>query len=456
MAEGDEHNAAGHGVAAGEDARAAEMEKLRREVEHLRIRRARRPARTVPAVVLIIVACVLAPLSVVSVWAADFVGNTDRYVATVAPLASDPDVQAAVTDRVTNLVIEQVDVPAQVQTVISALESRGLSGRAASALSGLSGPIEDGVTGFIHSTVARVVASPVFAAVWTNVNRQAHASVVKALTGEGGGAVQLSGNNVNIDLAPVLDQVKMQLVAAGLGLAAKIPTVHTSFTVFSSDTVPKVKSGFRLLQIAGNWLPVLAVLTGAAGVLLALRRRTALIGVAVGIALGMIILGIGLTVGRTLTLQQLPAGASEPAATAVIDAVLHFLRVTIRTVGVLAVVVALGAYLSGPARVAMSVRRYCIAAVSVVRGLFDRAGLGLGPVGPFVHRARTWLTWAGLLIAALVFALWDHPTVAVVAWTTVIVLVALAILEFLDPGAPPHRTSEDDHSSTTAPATSTT
>jgi hypothetical protein len=113
--------------------------------------------------------------------------------------------------------------------------------------------------------------------------------------------------------------------------------------------------------------------------------------------------------------------------------------VTIRTVGVLAVVVALGAYLSGPARFAGTVRRCCIAAISAVRRLFDRTGLGLGPVGPFVHLARTLLIWAALLIAAVVFTLWDHPTIAVIAWTTVIVLIVLAILEFLDPSPRPAR-----------------
>ena len=423
----------------GDDPRALEVEELRLEVERLRRRRARRPARTIPAVILIIVACILAPLSVVSVWVADLVGDTDRYMATVGPLASNPDVQAAVTNRVTNLVIQQVDVPAAVDNVVNGLKSAGIAPNAVSALGALSGPIENGITGFIHATVARVVASPAFTAIWNTVNRQAHTSVVKALTGQGGGAVQLNGNDVNIDLAPVIEQVKTQLVAAGLGLAARIPAVHTSFTVFSSDTVPKVKTGFRLLQIAGGWLPLVTVLIGAIGVLLALHRRTALIGASLGIAAAMLILGAALAVGRTLTLQQLPAGASEPAASAVIDAVLHLLRITIRTVGLLALVVAIGAYLSGPSRFAGSVRGYCVWAVGLARGLYDRSGLGLGPVGPFVHRARTWLTWAVLLIAALIFALWNHPTAAVVAWTVVIVLVALAILEFLDPSAPPPR-----------------
>lgn len=47
-------------------------------------------ARNFWSVVLITVACLLAPLSVVSVWARGEVTDTDRYIATVAPLASKP------------------------------------------------------------------------------------------------------------------------------------------------------------------------------------------------------------------------------------------------------------------------------------------------------------------------------------------------------------------------------
>jgi len=46
--------------------------------------------RTIVASLLIVLGCVLAPLSVVAVWTRNQVTNTDRYVATVAPLASDP------------------------------------------------------------------------------------------------------------------------------------------------------------------------------------------------------------------------------------------------------------------------------------------------------------------------------------------------------------------------------
>ena len=47
-----------------------------------RTERARQRWRTIVAAVCIVVACLLAPLSVVAVWTRNQVTNTDRYVAT--------------------------------------------------------------------------------------------------------------------------------------------------------------------------------------------------------------------------------------------------------------------------------------------------------------------------------------------------------------------------------------
>ena len=66
--------------------------------------------RTIVAVVLIVIGCVLAPLAGVAVWARNQVTNTDRYVRTVAPLATDPAIQTAVADQLTAQVFTYLDV----------------------------------------------------------------------------------------------------------------------------------------------------------------------------------------------------------------------------------------------------------------------------------------------------------------------------------------------------------
>jgi hypothetical protein len=66
--------------------------------------------RTILAVLLIVVGCVLAPLAGVALWARNQVTNTDRYVRTVAPLASDPAIQQAVADQITAQIFSYLDV----------------------------------------------------------------------------------------------------------------------------------------------------------------------------------------------------------------------------------------------------------------------------------------------------------------------------------------------------------
>ena len=73
--------------------------------------RRRRGWRTPVAALLIILGCVLAPLSVVAVWTANQVSDTNRYVANVTPLIKDPAIQHALTDKITNEIVAQINVP---------------------------------------------------------------------------------------------------------------------------------------------------------------------------------------------------------------------------------------------------------------------------------------------------------------------------------------------------------
>jgi hypothetical protein len=107
----------------------AELERLRAEVSDLRSqvstvaalptdqpvaptpRPRRQRWRSVVATFLIVVGCILAsPLSVVAVWTKNLVTDTDRYVATVAPLADDPAIQNAVADKITVQIFTHLDV----------------------------------------------------------------------------------------------------------------------------------------------------------------------------------------------------------------------------------------------------------------------------------------------------------------------------------------------------------
>ncbi|MGW8355257.1 hypothetical protein [Streptomyces wedmorensis] len=375
---------------------------------------------------LIVIGCILIPLGIVASWTASIVGDTDRYVQTVTPLASDPDVQAAVANRVTNVVMEHIDLPALLEGL--APEERPLAEK---ALGKLGGSLESALSSFVHDRTQDIVASPAFETIWTDANRAIHTSLDRALTGSDEGAVKIETDTVTIDLAPVIERVKARLVESGLDVAAKIPEIHTDFTVVKSDDIGKVKTAFSLLQAMGAWLPVIAVLLVVAGVLLAVKRRRTLVAAALGVAFAAIVLGVALTVFRTVYLNALPATVSPAAAGSVYDTLIRFLRTSVRVFATLGILIALAAWLSGPSRPAVLVRGLWHSGISATRSTADHAGMRLGPVGPFVRRYRTWITWILVAGAAAALVFWSYPTGAVVVGLALALLFALAIVAFL-------------------------
>ncbi|NGO75674.1 hypothetical protein G6045_08270 [Streptomyces sp. YC504] len=388
--------------------------------------RPRRRGRSTLATVLIVLGCLLAPLSVVAAWASGVIGDTDRYVSTVQPLAADPDVQDAVAARVTDAAMDHIDLQDLLSSAAS--DERPLLEK---ALGKLGNSLEDAVRSFVNDKARDVVASDAFETLWTELNRKAHAAMNKALTGDGGGAVQLDGNTVTVDLAPVVEQVKQRLIDNGLTLAEKIPEVHTDFAVAKSEDITKARTGFRLLQLVGNWLPVLALLLVAGGVLLARNRRRAVVTAALCVAVTVALLGLALTVFRPVYLDALPEGVSQPAAGSVYDALTHFLRTTVRMTVALGVIVALATWLTGTGRRAGLVRNLWFSGIGAVRGTADRAGMNLGPVGPWVAGHRKWIVWVLIAAAVLTYLLWSYPTGWVVIGLALALLFALAVVDFL-------------------------
>ena len=178
----------------------AELERLRAEVRELRehggpratqgagqgggagekARHARGRWRAPVAAVVITVGCVLAPVSVVAVWAANQVSNTDRYVANMAPLISEPPIQHALSARITSEIESRLNVGALVSSTSTELASAHLP-RLSALLQNFSGPITSGVNSLVSTTVSRAVASPAMAQVWVTANRAAHQGIVRVL-----------------------------------------------------------------------------------------------------------------------------------------------------------------------------------------------------------------------------------------------------------------------------------
>jgi uncharacterized membrane protein len=237
-------------------------------------------------------------------------------------------------------------------------------------------------------------------------------------------------------MAAFIQTVKARLVASGFTLAERIPEVNASFVLFQSKDITRVRAGFNLLNTLGVWLPVLAIVLLVLGVYVARDHRRALVGAAVGVAVSMVVLALGLAVFRSIYLDAVPASVLPHDAAAVLyDTIVRFLRLGLRTILVLALVVAAGAFLTGQSVTAVRTRQGLTGAIGWLQG---RAGFSTGPVGAWVYANKRALRIGAVTLAALALVFWGRPTGKVVLGLTLALLVVLAIIEFLGrrPGEP--------------------
>jgi hypothetical protein len=398
--------------------------------------------RTVVASVLIVAMAILAPLAVVARWAHDEVSDTDRYVATVAPLAHDPAVQRAVADRITTEIVARLQLQQVTDQAVAALSERGLPPVAATSLQALSGPLANAVEDFVSRQVTELVRSDAFAQAWEEANREAHTQMVAVLTGKGSDTVDVSNGVVSINLATVIEAVKARLVDRGLTIAEKLPEVQAQFTVFQSSDLQKAQTGFRLLSAVNTLLPILALVCLGGAVLVGRSRRRTLVAATIALAASMVLLGVALNAFRSIYLDAVPTDQlPADAAAALYDQLVWFIRLNLRAVLVLALAVAFIAWVSGPGRTAVAVRRGTSRAIGAVRGGTARAGLDTGRLGVALDTYRNAIRGVVLGGALLVYVMRDHPTGAFTLVVLAVAAVILLLVELLArpaaPEAPP-------------------
>src|SRR3954447_13891545 len=304
----------------------AELERLRQENLTLRAsgRRPRRRVRwrSVIAAVLLVLGCLLAPLSLVAVWTHNQISDTDRFVATTAPLITDPAVQQAITNRVTTTVFEYVHVEDLANEAIDALATQSARPQLVQRLHDLTPTLASGVTGFVHDKVGQLVAGPQFAAAWNQAVRVAHQQAVTVLSGDSQ-AIVVKGDKIYLDLAPFIDAAKQRLSADGLTIVDRIPEVHPTIEIAPADQLVHAQTAYSMLDSLATVLPWIALLLLAVGVYLARNRMRALVGTGLGVAAALLVLAAGLLVARGLLIGAVPP-AGAPAAASVFDILVRF------------------------------------------------------------------------------------------------------------------------------------
>jgi hypothetical protein len=373
--------------------------------------------RRAAVALLLIVACVLAPLSVIAVWTKNTLLDTDQYVSTVAPLAKNPAIINAAAADITKSIVSQKNVEAKVRSALPP------------AADFIAPAVATSLETVVNRLAVKVLSSPRFAAVWERANRRAHGQVVDALTGNGGHSVTTKNGEVAVNLSPVVDRVNKRLSQLGIGIFSGAQTTRVSprFVLFQSDDLKSAQTGVDLLQKGAIVLPILTLLLFGAAIALSRGRRKTVLHAGLGLAAGMLFILTAFNVGRTFYLDAVSSPTlPSNAAAAAYDQLLSFLRLAARTGFVLGIIIAIGAWLAGPSTTATRLR-------SLTKGGKDRELATEGFAGA-VARSRTGIRVAAVAIGALVLVLWNHPKPVTVLVVTILVLVVMAVSELLARG----------------------
>ncbi|WP_232303922.1 hypothetical protein [Pseudofrankia sp. DC12] len=292
-----------------------------------------RRGRRIGTIVLCILGCLLCVASVSAVWLRGEVLDTNRYLKSVGPLASNPVIQDAVATEVAKAVGEE-----------AVKQTRG---HLPASIGGLvAEPIGGATEKATRQIVLSFVRSGAFKATWIAVNRTAHQQLVAALEGRPGSLLAVDNDGVlTLELNPVIVAVAHQL--AGLGVAeSKLRSLSVRMPISRISGIGRARAAAKWLARAAFWLPLLTVTALAGAVLTAVSRRRMLIAVGVSVTATMAVFWVILLTGRSLMVSGISDPVLARAATAAVDQVSLFLRGEIWVTGAVGLAVAgLGAAL---------------------------------------------------------------------------------------------------------------
>jgi hypothetical protein len=372
--------------------------------------------RRILTATLVVLACILAPVSVVAIWVNHTLLDTDQYVATIGPLASDPAIQNAAADRVTTALVSQTDLESRVK---SALPPRA---------SFVAPYLTDGLQSFVHRASLKILQSDRWQTIWDGANRRVHSQLVAILKGEGTKTIDTKNGKVTLDLTPLANRVTQRLDKLGVDAATLRSKTGINppkkIVLIDSESLGKAQGLVKALDSLAFVLPVLFLLALAGAIALSSRRRRTVLRAALGIAVAMALVVVVLSLARKAYLDALPATVHQDAAAAVYDQLLTFLLTTLRVVFAVALVVAIGAWVVGPGRYATSIREG-------VLGLVRHGDGPQGAIPSFVGAHLAGLRVVVIAAGFIVLLALDHPGVWAVVIVAAVVVLLLLLLELI-------------------------
>jgi len=355
----------------------------------------------------VVVTALLAPLAVTAVWLHERILSTDGWVETVAPLADDPAVIDALSNRIVNTIFERADVQDKITGILPG------------PVDALGRTFTNSLRNLATNQTQKFLESDRFQSLWEQANRLAHEQVVAMFSGNGD-ALENHNGEVVLDLGAVADKVRLELVDRGVGILKRvsIPKNQAQIVLFQSDVVTQLQTVFRLLDRLWIALPIAFVVVAAAAIAVSVLRRRTVVELGLAVGAGSLLLVAGLHFARREYLSAATnAQMNGEAAESVFDTIVSKLETWTWALLVVALVAAAAAFLSDPRRIEW-----------VARKLHGDEPANRSGVAPWVRGHRVALGVGGAAATLVLLAVWPSPTLLVVIVILVLLVFYLGIV----------------------------
>jgi hypothetical protein len=218
---------------------------------------------------LLVLATILMFVSSLTVWSKRQLLDDDAWAHSSTQLLANDEVRGAIAQKLSDALFQRVDVEAQLRERLPA-QRKGTATALAAAL-------ENTV---VPAAADRLLQRPRVQTLWENLNKRAHAGVVKVLEGEDlgkNGNISTANGEVTLDLRPAITRL-----ATRLGLEDKLEANADpnagQLVIMKSSQLDAAQTAVKILKALSSLLLIAVVALYALAIYLAQGRRRLLLG----------------------------------------------------------------------------------------------------------------------------------------------------------------------------------
>jgi hypothetical protein len=360
--------------------------------------------------VALVLGCLVLLIGNVAVFARIIVFDTDTFADVVAPERPDEDVIAGVSDALSDKIVTSTAVEDRIQE-LTPRDNALVAATVANAAEDL-----------IENTVHAVLRSDQFRGLWRSVVVRAHEQFVALIEDD-------SREPVLLNLRPAVERVDQRLEQRGIDLIDDATLDEVSEVVaLRRAQIDDLRETVDLVNRLVVVLPIVAGVLIAAAVALAPDRRRMLARSGVGIVIAMVVTGLALRIARRVITERVEVDVRREAVESLWGRLFETLFQQVAALAVLGLVIALGAWLAGPSRLAAGLRARVR---SVRKGGAGEPAPEPSRLGRVLGAHRSGVRLGILAVAAGVLLLLPGPSALAIIVVALLALVAIVGAEIL-------------------------